>query len=473
MKFLYWCLLFVFFFKNSFSQEVFYTNPYLQFGHQPSSHSLEVLWHVTDEDAFWRVEFKNTKKEKWIKSGAITYKKIHVAKTVAHRVYNAGLTGLSSGNTFIYRILKNNKEVFSAQGQSPKPNEQPYRFVVIGDIAAETKEQKALAKRIYESKPDFVAVPGDIVYESGLVSEYREKFWPVYNADVASAEGVPIMRSVPWMAAVGNHDADSRNLDNKPDALAYFMYWSQPLNGPNNKEGSATVPLLSGSNINKNAFYTAAGDAYPRMTNFGLDYGNAHWTVLDADTYMDWTDSTMKAWVKNDLVQSKSATWHFVMFHHPGFNSSIEHAEQQQMRLLAPIFEEGNVDIVFNGHVHNYQRSFPMKFAPAKNGTLLTGGKDGKTIRGRVVPGLWALDKNFNGQTNTKANGVIYIVTGAGGRDLYNPEQEARPETWQPFTNKFISIVHSLTVADVKGNSIIIQQLTAEGKVLGSFTITK
>jgi len=41
------------------------------------------------------------------------------------------------------------------------------------------------------------------------------------------------------------------------------------------------------------------------MSNFSYDYGNAHWTVIDSDTYVDWTDSTLKAWVANDLANSK------------------------------------------------------------------------------------------------------------------------------------------------------------------------
>jgi hypothetical protein len=281
------------------------------------------------------------------------------------------------------------------------------------------------------------------------------------------------MRSVPFLAAVGNHDADSRDLDKTPDALAYYMYWAQPLNGPIGTEGGAIVPLLKGNETNKNAFINAAGKAYPRMTNFSYNYGNAHYTFLDADTYVDWTNKELTDWVINDLAISKDALWHFVVFHHPGFNSSVEHFEQQQMRLLAPIFEKGKVDVVFNGHVHNYQRSYPMTFAPVKQGVLLMGGKDGKTIRGRVVPGKWTLDKKFDGKTNTKPNGVIYIVTGAGGQELYNPEQEKDTDSWQKFTNKFISTVHSLTVAKVSGNKLVLQQKSKDGKIVDALTITK
>jgi hypothetical protein len=275
------------------------------------------------------------------------------------------------------------------------------------------------------------------------------------------------------VAAPGNHDTDTRDLDKYPDGLAYYLFWDQPLNGPLAKEGTAFVPPLKASEANRKAFAEGAGEAYPRMTNFSFDYGNAHWTVVDSNPYVDWTDAKLKEWVANDLAAAKGATWRFVAFHHPGFNSAREHYEQQQMRLLSPVFEAGKVDIVFNGHVHNYQRSFPLRFVPDKQGTLMVGGRDGKTIRGRVVNGRWTLDKTFDGRNDTTPDGVIYIVTGAGGQTLYNPEQNDDPDSWQKFTDKFVSKVHSLTVADVDGKTLTIRQVTADGQEIDKFTITK
>lgn len=373
----------------------------------------------------------------------------------------------------MYRVSKNGKVVFNATAKAPKSSGQSFRFVASGDMGAGTKEAKQIAYGMYKANPDFVAIAGDIVYDYGLISEYKTKFWPIYNADKVNMVGVPLMRAVPFISAVGNHDGDTRDLDKYPDALAYYLFWDQPLNGPVGKEGGAFVPVLKGATANKKAFLNGAGDKYPRMANFSFNYGNAHWTVLDADTYVDWTDSALVAWAAKDLEDSKDITWHFVLYHHPGFSSSINHFEQQQMRLLAPLFEKGKVDIVFNGHVHNYQRSFPMQFKADNKGTLLVGGKDGKTTRGRVVTGLWKLDKHFNGKTNLRPNGVIYMVTGAGGQELYNREQQDNPDSWQKFTVKFISKVHSFTVVDVKGKSIRIQQLAADGKILDSFNISK
>src|SRR5206468_198680 len=103
----------------------------------------------------------------------------------------------------------------------------------------------------------------------GRISEYREKFWPVYDVDVAApATGAPLLRSTLVVAAPGNHDIASRDLEKYPDGLAYFLYWDQPRNGPLGREGGPLVPVLVAPVATRAAFLEAAGSAYPRMANF-------------------------------------------------------------------------------------------------------------------------------------------------------------------------------------------------------------
>src|SRR5262249_30351504 len=89
------------------------------------------------------------------------------------------------------------------------------------------------------------------------------------------------------------------------------------------------------------------------------------------------------------------------------------------------------------------------------------------------VAGEWTLDKNFDGIVRTKPDGVIYLVTGAGGARLYNPEQHDSPATWQPFTHKFYSIVNSFTVVDAGGYQLNIRQITKDGKEVDCFVVTR
>ena len=458
---------------EAYSQQTdFLVKPYLQIGKIPSPQSMQVLWHAPVSNDVWLVEYKSSATSEWMKSQNQTSSKIAVAGIEPFIVYSTSFTGLVPGSTFMYRVSKNAKVVFSAEAKALKSPGQSYRIAISGDMGAGTNTAKKIAFEISKAKPDMVVIAGDIVYNRGLVSEYKTKFWPVYNKDIADTLGAPLMRSIPFVAAVGNHDALTRDLNSFPDALAYYYFWDQPLNGPNGKEGGAFVPALTGSDASKKAFYDGAGEKYPRMTNFSFDQGNAHWTVIDSDPYVDWNDSTLRDWLATDLAAAVNATWRIVLFHHPGFNSSRAHYEQQQMRSIAPILEKGKVDIVFAGHVHNYQRTYPMTFAADNLGSQLVAGTNNfKT--GKVVNGRWALDKSFDGKRNTKPNGVIYVVTGAGGQSLYNPEQQKDTDSWQKFTVKFISTVHSFTIMDVDGNTLILRQVDINGKTVDTIKITK
>jgi hypothetical protein len=467
-------LSFVLLVSPAFSQApVFIAKPYLQIGRNPSPTSLELMWQTGEDPSDWSVEVKTTPSGKWVKTAAPEWVPVKVDGLQPRRVYHVQLSGLVPGSSFNYQVLRAGKQVFTAEGHAPKSEKQSYRFVVNGDIGAGTTDAKLLAKQSYLNHPDLVVIPGDIIYENGRLSEYDDKFWPIYNAEEVTNEGAPVMRSIPYVGAPGNHDVDNRSLDQFPDGLAYFYLWRQPLNGPEGKEGGAFVPMLKATDAHREAFIKAAGEAYPNAVNYSYNYGNAHWTVVDSDPYVDWQDSALRAWVAKDLAQAQGATWRFVVFHHPGFSSAKEHYEQQQMRLLSPVLEAGKVDIVFCGHVHNYQRNFPMTFTPWKKPTVLMGGKDNKTIRGRLVIGSWKLDKSFDGQSNTHPKGVLYIVTGAGGQELYNPEQTNDPDSWQKYTDKFIANVHSLTVVDVDGTNLRLRQVDIDGKEVDAITITK
>ncbi len=126
------------------------------------------------------------------------------------------------------------------------------------------------------------------------------------------------------------------------------------------------------------------------------------------------------------------------------------------------VFAKGKVDIVFAGHVHNYQRSYPLRFkatsAPAPNGD---------------VSGTWQLDKTFDGKDKTRPEGVIYIVTGAGGARVYNPEQEVDRPTWQEFTKTFFSRHNSFTLFQAQAAKLTLRQIADDGKELDRILITR
>ncbi len=426
----------------------FLVKPYLQFGDNPADpQKMSVLWHTADRDGTFAVQWRQGG-GKWSRPAPASSHRIAVRSIEPHRVWLAALAGLKPGTAFEYQVLEAGKPVFQATAKTRKSSRQPYRFALFGDSGAGTPEQRVIAAQVAASKPDFVFITGDIVYSRGRISEYREKYFPFYESLIAS---------VPVAAAPGNHDIATPDVRGNPDAMGYFHYFNLPLNGP---EG-VNAPPLEGPEQDRAAVIAASNGKFPRMANYSFDYGNSHWLVIDANRWVDFKDPKLRAWIAADLKNSR-ATWKFVAVHQPGFNSSDAHFNEQRTRLVSDLFEAGGVDIVWAGHVHNYQRSFPMKFANAS----------GPDLRGRVS-GDWTLDKNYDGATRTRPNGPIYIVSGAGGAGLYDKEQETKPGSWQAFTHKFISTTHSFSVADVDGKKLTVRQLDTQGRELDRFVITK
>ncbi len=451
------------------AQDPFVAKPYLQLGAQPKGDRLDLVWLSPDQEAAWSVALQATPKGAWTSMGKPSYKTVQLPDLKAHRIYSAGLLGLKPGREFLYRVSKDGKTVFESAGRGPKNASQSQRILLYGDGASGSEHQKAIAIRMEEQKPDAVFVLGDIVYARGRASEYLDHYFPIYNADAADpAQGAPLLRRVPTIATLGNHDVMPLNAkgDRPSDGLAYYLYWNLPMNGPELKAGGPNTPIIQPMFWSQ--FLQGAGPRFPSMGNHSFDLGNAHWTVLDSNPYVDWNDPALQAWVDSDLRRASKATWRFVAFHHPGFNSSTAHLEDQWMRFLSPIFEKRRVQMVFSGHVHAYQRSLPLIFKPDADAAANVP----QNHKGEV-PGLFTFDRAFDGIKITKPKGIIYIISGAGGAELYNTKQDDKPETWQPFTKVMVSDRYSFTVLDLKGNRAGLRQIAEDGSEIDHFVLTQ
>jgi hypothetical protein len=456
----------------SYSQEIL-VQPYLQPGNASSlSKEMKVLiWQTDSIPGKFKVEVSlNSDNQK------ANVAKISVTKLCLNNktslLYRANLNGLKFDVSYQYKVYLNNKPITESIFNTRSKN-QNTRFAVMGDCGAGTLQQAQIAYQIYQNKPDFVMIIGDNVYERGLENEYREKFFPYYNAAEANpAVGAPLMKSVPFYLLIGNHDVFGANLDKTPGGLAYFYYSDLPLNAPIPKG----VIEPTGNNELVKAFKSNTKPRYPKISNYSFDQGNVHIVCLDANEYTNPLDPNLMPWLVEDLKNSK-ADWKIVSFHAPGFNSSIAHYDNQYMRLLSPIFEQLEVDLVLNGHVHNYQRSVPLTFDPKKNedGTQYVVTETGH------VDGKFTLDEIYDGITNTKPKGIIYIVSGAGGAPLYdssisgNPEmwKHEPPENWVPFTKKLISDINSFTFIETEGKKLTLKQLDGQGAEIDHIIMTK
>ncbi|CAN5251051.1 hypothetical protein BH11CYA1_BH11CYA1_46480 [soil metagenome] len=435
--------------------------------------------------------------------------------------FSAKIDNLPPGALFNYRVLMGGHEIFSASARARKGEGDAFRAIIFGDMGNGSPGQRKLAYQLGQPGPakpvstgiaaspraaepataqtsdgelttdnaatipfvkpqgaDLIVTTGDVVYQHGRFAEYLSKFFSVYQSDVAASDrGANLLSNTVTVSCVGNHDMaklDPETLvsfDDYPDLMAFFALWSLPLNGPNNSKvvnGSGlNLPPLAGDGSALRDFLNSAGERYPRMANFAYDYGNAHFLFLDANSYMDWTDESMRRWVDDDLKAVAADKWKIVILHQPPFTSNVGHQREQGMRFLSDIFERNGVNVVFCGHAHVYERSFPLKFTP-DGGIARSAQLEGGFVLGKIV-----LDKAYDSTAKTKPDGVIYIVTGGGGAKLDSRALNDYPSAWQPFTHKLVGDRHSFTLADFGSDRMEVAQYDSDGNELDRFVITR
>jgi hypothetical protein len=120
-------------------------------------------------------------------------------------------------------------------------------------------------------------------------------------------------------------------------------------------------------------------------------------------------DQEQYQFVLNDLEEAnknKKIEWIFVMFHKPMYSSISKQLEEYIIReKYEEIFERYNVDLVIQGHNHIYSRTLPLSV-------------NKQQISEPVID-----QKNVNNKNNNSIfrnpNGIIYLVVGTGGDELY------------------------------------------------------
>jgi len=113
------------------------------------------------------------------------------------------------------------------------------------------------------------------------------------------------------------------------------------------------------------------------MDHFGLsqpyysfNYENAHILVLDTDKNSYLVGSSQYNFAVNDLQsasQDPNINWIIVYFHRPVYASPSADASVLSYfrNLYHPLFDQYGVDLVLAGHIHNYQRTFPLNYNPS------------------------------------------------------------------------------------------------------------
>jgi hypothetical protein len=168
---------------------------------------------------------------------------------------------------------------------------------------------------------------------------------------------------------------------------------------------------------------------------YSFDRGEVHFVALDSNEDLA-PGSVRLTWLADDLAQTR-ARWIVVYFHHAVYSSSRHGSHLALRAQLAPLFDLHHVDLVLTGH--DYERTLPLL-----GDTVVDSAQEPDYV---------------------SPAGTVYVVTGAGGKSLYESGTSA-------FTAYSESAFHHVQV-DLQGPTLVLTAVRSDGTVMDRMTITK
>ena len=331
--------------------------PYLQ---EPSTNSMTVRWS-TKKPSVGLLELRiNGSKQSFQDLVLSTDHEIRLSDLEPDSEYGYSILAQKEEK----KLVVKNKEKESRFSFKTFPVSKNYKsnILILGDpgVMSDRSMKKSVRKNqekviegldqysIKSELPDldFILTLGDNAYHNGTDQEFQKGFFEPY---------IELLANIPLLTCFGNHDSGLNR---------EFLTYS-----------ARSYPSPRG--VYYDIFSLPGEEAY-----YSFDHGEAHFIVLDSfDSFWEdlkedksnyekiWDETStqknsMLEWLKKDLENNLS-NWNIVVFHHPPFSDESEYEKQDIWRawtnsFIVPLIEAKKVDLVLSGHIHNYQRSFPL-----------------------------------------------------------------------------------------------------------------
>ncbi|MFO0684712.1 MAG: metallophosphoesterase family protein [Sandaracinus sp.] len=330
-------------------------------------------------------------------------------------VHEAHVCGLSADTEYFYKVGGPGhwSQVYSFSTAPVVGSTAPYTFGVTGDSRGYEDNAWAITQHHFSDRAvDFQLFSGDAVVAGPNQGEWNQFFTQVDGA----FDTQDFLATRPMMMANGNHDLLSVN---------YLVQFALPQDVSDGEIGQ--------------------GEDW-----YSFDYANAHFIVLnDTVTRSSVIGGQEAAWLSADLaaVDRAQTPWVFVTHHQPMYTCTAGRPPDTNLRAAwQSVFDQYHVDMVFNGHNHEYERSAPIFGFDSGGGHVASEGAN-------AVPVIAA---------GGIPSGTIYMVAAGAGAPLYSVNTDC-PETRHALSVRAYLILEiqdrslQLTAYDALTNSVIDQ----------------
>ena len=261
------------------------------------------------------------------------------------------------------------KLVFHMLGDTGSVYNPDFQKLVVAEMVRQYQKEDDT-----EDKPLFLYHLGDIVYNFGEASQYSRQFFEPYKNYPGPIFAIP-----------GNHDSDV----NTYGKVAYKSL--EPFMSVFCDTQSRTVPFSNNaarkSMVQPNVFWTLLT---PLANIIGM-YGNVPKFGVITPAQRSWLVEELR---RADSERPDKAI--ILCVHHAPYSADINHGSSLAMiGFLEEVFEETGIrpDIVFSGHVHNYQR-FSKTYEDGKTVPFIVAGGGGYD---ELHPVATTFDTRFTG----------------------------------------------------------------------------
>lgn len=344
-----------------------------------------LLWQPSGQSSsciqYWQLGTKASGDSQWV-------------CTSANEVQRVVLSGLQAETQYAYRVASNegtSENKTAADGQANENarkkdkvfqfttgsrQEQVLHFAVMGDSHGNQEVLRGLLTRAMQERPnlDFLLHVGDAVDDGRVAgSWYTDFIDPARN----------FLAAVPVHFAMGNHERGE-------------------------------TPPFQDPVASKTTDSFVSGNVFVVLANSNLSF------APDGQEYQEVEQRLSSS-------EARAATWRLVAFHHPpfaaGWGSCDGYDGDTDVREhLIPLLTKYGVDMVFNGHVHGYER------------------------------GTW--------------QGVTYVSTGGGGGVL-----DHACTAWPHIVVSHY--VHHVLNVDIEGPNLVVTAQGLDGNAIDGFTLRK